>query len=153
PLPFQLAGLSVKAIDSADVEKNVPLFFVSPNQINLQIPEGLAVGPASLILTKPDGSTRFGDFFVPYTKRAPGLFTANADGQGVASVSILRIRQGNIKPYEPLVQWDPTQNKFVATPIDLGPPSDSVYLILYGTGLRGGVPGATYNFTGPRPDY
>jgi uncharacterized protein (TIGR03437 family) len=137
PLPFMLAGLSVKAIDSKNAESNVPLFFVSPSQINLQIPEGLASGPASLILTKSDGSTSFGDFYVPEYNLSPGLFSANADGQGVASASILRIQQGNIQSYEPIAHWDATQNKFVTTPIDLGPPSDRVYLILYGTGMRG----------------
>ncbi len=54
------------------------------------------------------------------------------------------------------------QNKFVATPIDLGPESDNVFLILFGTGLRnrsslsgvsvkiGGVD-AQVQYAGPQP--
>ncbi|MCI0363865.1 MAG: hypothetical protein L0219_08290, partial [Phycisphaerales bacterium] len=38
--------------------------------------------------------------------------------------------------FEPVAQFDATQNKFVAIPIDLGPETDQVFLILFGTGLR-----------------
>src|SRR5262249_22078591 len=46
PLPTQLAGTSVKVKDNAGVERLSPLFFVSPNQINYEMPPGTAAGPA-----------------------------------------------------------------------------------------------------------
>ena len=36
----------------------------------------------------------------------------------------------------PGVQFDAVQNRFIARPIDLGPESDQVYLLLFGTGIR-----------------
>ena len=38
PLPTQLAGTTVKIKDSAGIERLAPLFFVSPTQVNYQIP-------------------------------------------------------------------------------------------------------------------
>ncbi|NOT58677.1 MAG: hypothetical protein HOP19_00455, partial [Acidobacteria bacterium] len=48
----------------------------------------------------------------------------------------LRTRANGSQSYEPVAQFDVTQNRFVAVPIDLGVESDQVFLILYGTGLR-----------------
>jgi uncharacterized protein (TIGR03437 family) len=62
------------------------------------------------------------------------------------------------------VQFDAAQNKFVARPLDLGPESDQVYLMVFGTGIRsrsslsaviaasGGVYSAV-SFAGAQPDF
>jgi len=47
----------------------------------------------------------------------------------------LRIR-GDQQIYEPISQFETAQNKFVSIPIDLGPPTDQVILVLFGTGIR-----------------
>jgi uncharacterized protein (TIGR03437 family) len=146
PLPITLAGISIKAIDSTNVEEDVPLLFVSPGQINCQIPKGLAPGPVSLTLTKADGSTRFGEIYVPIANVLPGLFSANADGQGAASASIVRVNSSNVQTWESATEWDPIQNKFVPKPIDFGPSTDSLYLVLWCTGLRSVV---TYPLENP----
>ena len=43
--------------------------------------------------------------------------------------------------FEPLSRFDATQNRFVSLPLDLGPDrgvtTDQIFLILYGTGIRG----------------
>jgi uncharacterized protein (TIGR03437 family) len=71
---------------------------------------------------------------------APGLFSANASGQGVASGVALRVKADGAQTYEPIARFDQAQNRFVAVPIDLGPnlgnATDQVFLILYGTGFR-----------------
>ena len=67
---------------------------------------------------------------------APALFSANANGQGVAAAVTLRIKPDGSQIYEPIAQFDTAQNKFVSVPIDLGPDTDTVFLILYGTGVR-----------------
>src|SRR5262249_59615685 len=48
PLPTTLANASVKLRDSGGSERAAPLFFVSPNQINLQIPSQTAPGVAAV---------------------------------------------------------------------------------------------------------
>lgn len=67
---------------------------------------------------------------------APGLFSANADGKGVAAANALRIKADGTQSYEPVAVYDSTQKKYVSVPIDLGPATDKVYLLLYGTGFR-----------------
>jgi len=48
PLPVVLAGSSVSIQDSAHVLRLAPLFFVSPQQINYEIPPGTATGNATV---------------------------------------------------------------------------------------------------------
>ena len=67
---------------------------------------------------------------------APSIFTANSAGSGLAAAQIFRIKANGEESFEPIVRFDPGQNAFVAIPIDLGLPTDQVFLVLYGTGLR-----------------
>ena len=65
---------------------------------------------------------------------APGLFAANANGQGVAAAVALRVRGDGSQNYEAIARLE--NGRFVAVPIDLGPASEQVFLVLYGTGIR-----------------
>ena len=67
---------------------------------------------------------------------APGLFSANASGEGAAAALALRIKADGSQRYEPVAKFDPEQNRFVPAPIELGPATDQVFLVFYGTGLR-----------------
>jgi uncharacterized protein (TIGR03437 family) len=120
--------------DSAGVERDAPLFFVAPAQVNYLIPAGTAAGAATVVITSGDGKVSTG--VVQIAAVAPGLFSANASGQGVASGVALRVKADGAQTYEPIARFDQAQNRFVAVPIDLGPATDQVFLILYGTGLR-----------------
>ncbi len=133
PLPTTLAGTTVKVRDSAGTEQSAQLFFVSSGQINFLLPAGLANGLAIVTATGGDGSISIGA--IQAATVAPGLFAANANGQGVASAVALRVR-GEAQTFEAVAQFDVAQNRFVPAPIDLGPESDQVYLILFGTGFR-----------------
>ncbi len=134
PLPTVLAGTRVLVRDSAGVERAAPLFFVAPNQINYQMPPGTASGAATVTATSGDGSVSAGAAQIASV--APGLFTANANGQGVAAAVALRIRADGAQSFEQIARFDPAQNRFVAVPLDLGPEGEQVFLILFGTGLR-----------------
>lgn len=130
PLPTELAGVSVRVRDSAGIERAAPLFFISPNQINYQIPVGTANGPATITVSNSAvGLVEIGRF-------APGLFAANANGQGLAAAVALRIKADGAQGFEPVAQFDAQQQRFIATPIDLSLTSNQVFLILYGTGIR-----------------
>lgn len=135
PLPVSLAGTSVTVRDSANAEKVARLFFVSPGQINFLMPEGLAVGAASILVTNALGQLAAGT--VNIAAVAPALFSANSNGRDVPAAVLLRIKADGSQIYEPVAVFDQTQNKFVAVPIDLGAESDQVFLVGYGTGLRG----------------
>ena len=136
PLPTELGGTSVKVRDSQNVERLSPLFFVSPNQINFQIPAGTANGAATFTVVKNSVAMATGN--VPISTVAPALFSADASGRGLASAQALRVKANNAQSYEPVGRYDAQQGKFVPVPIDLGPATDQVFLILYGTGFRNG---------------
>ncbi len=133
-LPTQLAGVSLKVKDALGVERLAPLFFVSPGQINYQIPSGTANGAATVTVT--NNNSTVGSGTVNIVNVAPGLFAANANAQGIAAALALRVRADGSLSYEPVAQFDAAQNRFVPLPIDLGLESDQVFLVLYGTGIR-----------------
>ena len=134
PLPTTLAGATVNVRDSAGAERLAPLFFVSPTQINYQMPPGTANGAATITITSGDGSVSTGVSQI--SSVVPGVFTADASGHGIAAALALRIGANGTQSYEPVVRFDQAQNKFIVVPIDLGPETDQVFLILFGTGLR-----------------
>ncbi len=134
PLPTVLAGTSVRVTDSAGVTRLAPLFFVSPGQINYLIPAGTATGLATVNVTVEQRVVATGT--VRIERVAPGLFSANADGRGVAAALGIRARAGN-QSLVPVFQCGTAPGSCVAIPIDPGPPTDQVVLILFGTGIRG----------------
>jgi uncharacterized protein (TIGR03437 family) len=134
PLPTTLAGTTVRVRDSAGEERVAPLFFVAPSQINYQIPEGSATGQATVTITAGDGQVSTGALNI--ADIAPGLFSAESSGQGVAAAIALRVKANGTQSYEPIARYDAAQNRFVAAPIDLGEAGDQVFLLLFGTGFR-----------------
>ena len=161
PLPTSLAGTTVLITDAAGRESLAPLFFVSPSQANYQVPLGVEPGLATVKVVNSLGNTAIEK--TQLLTIAPGLFTANANGQGVPAAAVLRIKADGSQTYEPAARFDPTQNKFVPTEIDLGPPTDQVFLIVFGTGLRQadismvdvriGDVLAEVSYLGPQPDF
>jgi len=137
PLPTTLGGTSVRVKDNAGMERPAPLFFVSPNQINYQIPPGTMNGRAALTVARGSANVAFG--VAAISTVAPSLFAANANGQGVAAAVALRVRNG-VQSFEAVARFDSAQNRFVSIPVDLGPDlgdaTDQVFLILFGTGFR-----------------
>ncbi|MFN0111095.1 MAG: putative Ig domain-containing protein [Blastocatellia bacterium] len=134
PLPTTLAGTTVKVKDSAGTERLSPLFFVAPSQVNYQVPPNTAVGLASVTVTSGDNKISLGTINV--AKVAPGLFSANASGQGVAAAVLLRIRNG-VQTFESVSRFDQAAGGQVPVEIDMGPAGDIIYLLAYGSGLRG----------------
>jgi uncharacterized protein (TIGR03437 family) len=134
PLPTELAGTKVKVTDSAGAERLAQLFFVSPGQVNLLIPAGTATGLATISITSASGTTTTGKIRIEAV--APGLFSANADGKGVAAALTVRAKADGSQTTELVFRYDAAQNKRVAVPIDLRPQNEQVVLLLFGTGLR-----------------
>lgn len=132
PLPTSLAGTMLKVKDSAGAERLAPLFFVSPGQINYLMPPGTASGTATVTVNSSDGTLSAGS--VQITAVAPGLFTANANGQGVPAAVLFRVSGNGSQSVEAISRFDGTG--FVPLPLDLGPATDQVFLILFGTGFR-----------------
>ncbi len=135
PLPAQLAGTTVRVRDNLGVERLARLFFASADQVNYLVPSGVANGIATVTVTNGMGEVSTGTAAI--SKVAPGLFSANADGSGVAAAVILRRSAGGQDSFESVARFDAATSRFVTAPIDLGPEGDQVFLILFGTGFRG----------------
>ncbi len=133
-LPTTLGGTKVEVKDSAGQVRLAPLYFVSPFQVNYQIPAGTAVGTAEVTVTSGAGIVSKATISVKTI--GPAIFTADLSGGGLAAALALRVRADGSQTYEPAIRFDIAQNKFVAEPIDLGPDTDQVYLILFCTGVR-----------------
>ncbi len=133
-LPTTLAGTTVRVKDGAGQIRLAPLFFVSPFQVNYMLPSGTGNGTAEVTITSSEGSVSTATIQV--NPVAPGIFSANASGSGVAAAIVLRVRPDGFQTYEPVVRFDPALNGLVAEPIDLGPETDQVYLVLFCTGVR-----------------
>ena len=131
PLPTTLEDCTVTVKDANGVERPAGLYFVSPNQINFQIPPDTAVGSATVTVVGGDQTQTLAS--VSVSTIAPGLFSLNPDG--LAAADVTRINGSNTS-YEPVAQLDTATGLFVAVPIDLGSDTDKVYLTLYGTGVR-----------------
>ena len=130
-VPDVLLNTSVDVTDSSGVTRPASLFFINPTQINLQIPTGTALGPADVTVNRSAGVPFHGTAEIE--KMGPGLFSADGSGRGVASARFLRIRNDGSSEEDRI--FDPNTRESV--PIDLGDGEDRVFLLLFGTGIRG----------------
>jgi uncharacterized protein (TIGR03437 family) len=111
PLPLELAGTSVKMGGAA-----APLFYVSPTQINLQIPKNSS---GSFVVYTPAGSSAPYDPYManPKASYAGGIFSAN--GSGCSQGAVLNAAaDGSVS---------------VNSSADSAAPGD--YISIFGTGL------------------
>ncbi len=131
PLPTALGGTTIQVSDSAGIERAAPLFFVSPTQVNFQIPPGTANGAAVITITSDDGTVSQANLEI--VNVAPSLFSADATGRGLAAAQIQRDGSTTM---EAIGRFDPIKGQLVALPIDLNASSKDVYLVLYATGIR-----------------
>ena len=133
--PGSLGGTTVTIIDSAGVGREASLLYVSPRQINLLAPAGLALGAGTMTVENGAGGT--GSTKLQVAATAPGLFSADQTGQGVAAAVVTWIRPSGEIATTLAAGWDGSSGRWVATPIDVTTASGHVYLSLYGTGIRG----------------
>jgi uncharacterized protein (TIGR03437 family) len=134
PLPTTLGEVSVVIKDSGGTERNAPLFFVSPGQINFLTSTGTSAGTATITVFRANAVVGQGTLQIATV--GPGVFTANSDGQGAPAGSALRVKADGMQVYENLFSYDETLKKFVPAQINLGLAGERVFLILYGTGIR-----------------
>ena len=136
PLPERLAGTAVRVVDRLNREFVAPLFHTSPSQVNLLLPAGLAVGSATILVDSgPGGKLAAGTLQIEPV--APGIFTANSDGQGVPAALLLRQPAVGESVYEPVSRYDPVSGLQSPLRITFGSTSEQLFLVLFGTGMRG----------------
>lgn len=158
PYPLSLAGVTVQVTDASGAKSSAGLLYASPGQINLQMPSQMTSGPATIMVTYNGAQVASGS--VQVMAAGPALFTTNSAGNGLASAWVVRVNPDGMQNYEAVAQFDSTQNAMVPVPIDFGNAGDTLYLLLYGTGVQPGsatvhigtvsVPGS---YAGPQGQY
>jgi uncharacterized protein (TIGR03437 family) len=124
------------------------------------MPSGTAQGSATISVITNNVITGFGQVVI--ANLAPGLFSANSSGAGVAAAYVIKT-SGNNQTFQFLFEDGPGGVK-VPLPVDLGGANDQVTLVLFGTGLRtnSGLGGVTaqingvnipVQYAGIQPDY
>jgi uncharacterized protein (TIGR03437 family) len=155
PLPTSLDGTTVTVTDNAGVARIAPLFYVSPLQINFEIPEGTAMGTASVSIQSQGGAAQ--TVTIQIGNVSPGLF--ELDSSGLVAAWVLPVNSGIQQPLQPVYQI--ASEAVVPLPINLGPSTDQIYLEMYGTGIRnannvtasvGGL-SVPVLYAGPAPDF
>lgn len=136
-LPDQLGGTQVSILDSVGIERFAPLLFVSERQINYLMPEDLAEGAATVIVT--NAAATISKELIEIARVAPGLFSANADGKGLAAAVALRVKADNSQQFESIARFDQLQRRFLDEPLRRASDDEELYLILFGTGFRHAV--------------
>jgi len=134
PLPTSLDGTTIRLRDFSGQELFAPLFFASPGQINFQVTPGLLPGPVLVNVGNSSGVVSIGSMTIESV--APGLFSANGTGQGLAAAVAFRVRSNGTTSFEPITRFDSASGQIVAIPIDLEPATDQLFLVLFATGVR-----------------
>ncbi|MFN0120912.1 MAG: Ig-like domain-containing protein [Blastocatellia bacterium] len=128
-LPTDLGGTSVRINGRLS-----GLFFVSPGQVNYQIPAETTTGTATVQITSGDGTISSGT--VQVSRVAPGLFTANSDGAGVPAAYLIRVKASGETTFEAISQYNATTGRFSTKAIDMGPAGEKVFLVLFLSGIQ-----------------
>jgi len=130
PLPISLDGNSVTVTDAAAVARPAPLFYVSPSQINFEIPAGAAAGTATVAFRNQNGTTQSATISIGSV--SPGIFELN--GAGLVAAWVLPVISSTQQPLQSVYQL--ASGSVIPLPVDLGPSTEQVYLEIYGTGIR-----------------
>jgi uncharacterized protein (TIGR03437 family) len=153
-LPTELAGVRVRIRDANGVQRFAQLHTVLPTQINYLIPPGTATGLGFVEVLRNGQRSTAGQLLVE--PLAPGLFTANQTGEGVAAAIFVRFRGDGSSTFEYVFE-DAPGGGYKATDLTFTITEDTNYLYLYGTGMRAGmvatatIGGVDVPVTGPAP--
>ena len=143
PLPTTLGDTTMTVIDSEAVERDMELYFASSGQVNGTIPAGTALGPglvrvknlqtggSELAADTKGAETQDESFAIEVAAVAPGVFSADASGQGTAAALVIVVKPDQTRMTTPIFDGSLTPIPVVVD----GP--DLVYLLLFGTGIRG----------------
>jgi uncharacterized protein (TIGR03437 family) len=140
PLPINLGGTSVLIKDVNGISRSAELFYVSPTQVNYEVPPGVATGTASVTVSVNGNPVAFGSTQIAAV--APGIYSADSSGKGVAAAIVVTVHADGTSGFVYASQCS-SAGGCTAVPIDLGLDTDQVVLELYGTGIRGLSKGAT----------
>jgi uncharacterized protein (TIGR03437 family) len=140
PWPASLGGVRVAVKDAQGKEQNAGLVFVAPDQINAQLPSGVAPGEATLTVLR-DGETLIQDQ-VQVLASMPTLFTQTVDGLPRPIGEIVYKDAAGAEVIAPLLSTDASGAPGIGR-LRFSETTGPIILVLYGTGLNAAGPAIT----------
>lgn len=161
PPPASLGGISVEITDSSGTAQSAPVIAVSPADVSIVIPASAALGEAQVTVMNGTATAASGTLNI--ANSAPGLFSMNSDGAGVAAANALLYNDySSLVAVETVFTCDPTYARScLGAPLKTGSTSQTLYVTLYGTGIRNATSVQAFvagqmvpvQYAGPTPGY
>ncbi len=129
--PDSLGGNAVTVTGSDGKALSAELYYVSAQQVNYVIPASAPQGFATVNILNGGSVAATGQIDIEPV--APALFTVNAGN--LAAAYITRVSQSGQQTFQPVYMADSNGN-YLPSPIDLSTTTDTVYLSIFGTGIR-----------------
>jgi uncharacterized protein (TIGR03437 family) len=127
--PIELGGTTLKVTDAAGVERLAAIVSASPASAQFIVPPQTGSGLATVTIASGDGSVSIAPLQIETVE--PNLYSVPCLPWCVAPQGFLvRVSDGA----ETVERFLDETNTLI--PIDLGPPTDQVYLVMFGTGFR-----------------
>ncbi|SPE40142.1 exported hypothetical protein [Candidatus Sulfopaludibacter sp. SbA3] len=127
---------TVQITDSAGNSQPAQIFTASAGQANVLMPAGLATGPAKVAVLHGSAVALTGS--VTIASSQPGLFSINQDGAGAAAADAFLVTAASQRVNQTLFTCNPpAARSCLPAPLSLGGAADTLYVELYGTGIRG----------------
>ncbi len=142
----------IAVTDSAGIKAVADVLFASAAEAVFIVPPTAATGHATVAVSNGRLTAAVGAINVAAV--APGVFSADGTGRGVAAAMAVRTSSTGLQTFVPVFQCQ-ARAGCSALPVAMGSASDQVSIYLYGTGLRGGtgasatVGGLAVPVTGP----
>jgi len=132
PWPTSLEDVSLEVRDKGGIARLAPLLYVSGSQINFLVPEGTALGEATLALVRDGGAAQAG--MIQVDAAAPGLFLATNYSLTPVAFRVV-VQPDGSRRSQPLFQCSGPNSctSVTAAPSAAG---SKAYLVFYGTGFR-----------------
>lgn len=132
PLPTTLGGTQVQITDGSGGTIMAGLLYVSPTQINFEVPDWAVPGNATVAIMSGSASYRVP---IPLLKVAPSLFAVNTQ-EVAAATAIQVVLPTQVQSNVPVFRCVDTPGSCRLVPIALGVDTP-IYVSFYGTGIRG----------------
>jgi uncharacterized protein (TIGR03437 family) len=128
PVPQSLGGLTVTVQDSAGVSRPAGIYYAGQSAVSYVVPKGTAPGVATVTIGNTVSAALIGT-------AAPEIATANGTGSGAPYAGAVLVSANNTQTPVPVFRC--TSSGCQPAPMSLGGPTDTLVLVLYGTGIRG----------------
>lgn len=132
-MPAVLGDTSITVTDAKGNSLAAPIYYVSPSQASFLIPQTAAPGAATVKVARSGNTVLTGALSIAAV--SPGIYTANGNGAGVAAAVVLRSSAPSTSTLAFNCQAGVALS-CLSSPISLGATTETVYLEIYGTGIR-----------------